>query len=100
MLLQQHGEPAVYRPKGGDPRPITVIVVRNGITALEGGKGAIAPQVMVEVLDDALLGMESAEVNTGADMIDVAVRKGGKLQSMRIGEYLDTMGGFTVWKVQ
>src|SRR2546426_896740 len=77
-LLDMHGEKAVYRPKGGTPRPIVVIPTRHPVAPARGGQRDLAPLTIVKAVNDYHKGIAAAELNTGGDKIDLALKKGGR----------------------
>lgn len=76
--LEIYGEPIIYYPAGGPPRPIVAIVTRSGPAELMGlPAGARAEVLMVTILDDATEGIALTELDTGGDFVSVAARRGG-----------------------
>lgn len=75
-VLSSHGEAVMYYPDGGIARQILAIVKR-----IESSDGV---ELSVDVANDPLIGISSAEINTGRDELELAVRIGKTVQKRRI----------------
>src|ERR1051326_3312822 len=89
VQLAQHGEKAVYRPRGGTPRPIVVIVMRHPVQTVGGLRtDMLAPQTIVKAVNNYRTGIAAAEFNSGGDQIDIAAKKGGPRATRSIGKLI------------
>ena len=71
---QGQTELLTYRPHGSGERTIEAIVSRG---PFERVRQTQAPTYQVQVLDDAEAGITRAEIDRGADTIDIAELRGG-----------------------
>lgn len=74
-ILPDLGEPVVYRPASGAPRTIHALVERlppEDYADVE----VPGPVVRITVANHHIYGISSAELDTGRDVVDVAVRAG------------------------
>lgn len=92
-LLAEHGEEVVYTPASGSPRTILAMLVRGELERSGAIPGAVGPVVAVLVrnsatdLSDGLGGgIDSDEINTGADTITLAVDVGATPKVLRIAQ--------------
>jgi hypothetical protein len=91
VLLQQMGETVIYRPNGGRPRSIEMILDRNPPEPIEEIPEALAPRIVGTALNDERLGISSgraAAIDTGGDAVDVTVRVGGEVTTRPITKVL------------
>jgi len=98
-LLALHGEPVIYRPYGKTPRSIDAIVVREPPATIAEA-GSLAARITIKALNNALVGISSAQVDTGRDKLDVAQRQGATATTRSIAGRVRTMGGFTILEIQ
>jgi len=68
------------------PRVISAVVVRNQVATFNPDE-QIVPEFEVRVANDAVTGISSEELNTGGDMIKLAVRI-GEAETKRSIQYL------------
>lgn len=90
-VLSDHKETIVYRPNGGRPRSIRAIVDRNPPEPIEEVPQALAPKLVLTVLNNERTGISShqaAAIDTGGDTVDVAVRVGGEVTTRPIAKIL------------
>lgn len=89
-ILDDWGEPIVFKPRAGRARTIMAIVDRNPSQRI--GNGVLyAPSVQIEVLNDQNDGIWSGELDgSGADKCEIAVRVGASPQVL--GVYLPPSG--------
>jgi len=93
IQLDTHGEPVVYWPRGGGSRPIVAIVDREPPKSLEDMPHGFSPKLVLWVANDSIIGISSSEIDTGGDLIEVALRIGQvpqkcsmvKLESQDVG---------------
>ena len=88
IQLDTHGENVVYWPRGGGSRPIVAIVDREPSKKLEGMPHGFSPKLVFWVANDPVIGISSSEIDTGGDLIEVALRIGQvaqKLSMVKIG---------------
>src|SRR6185503_18428359 len=71
-LLIQHGETLIYRPLDGRPRSIIGIVVRPVPAPIAESRGPVTRHLQIKVLNDAIRGISTQELDTGGDKLDVA----------------------------
>lgn len=86
-VLNDHKEIVIYRPNGGRPRSIQMILDRNPPEPVEEVPGVVAPRIIGSALNDERLGISShraTEIDTGGDAVDVAVRVGGEVTTRPI----------------
>ena len=83
--LASCGESVRYKPKaGGDPRTILAVVTRGQPDGLEGAGYGHSPLTTIFVANDSTTGISAAEINTGGDEIEYAVRIGEDVTDRRI----------------
>ena len=95
-LLAQFGEAEgiVYYPRGsGTPRAISAIVTRNNPDIISEVGDVISQYLFVRVLDDETDGISSTEIDSGLDMVDVALRTDGKRERRPVVKVTDTSCG-------
>ncbi len=92
-FLTVMGEAVTYYPIGGGSREITAIVNRHGPAGLEGAPHGSAPELSINVANDATTGISSDEVDTMKDEVNVAVRIGETAQRRLITEILSQDAG-------
>lgn len=91
-LLTMFGESIVYHPRVGLPRTMTAIVDREVPQALAEMEGSVAPQLVIEVLNDEQDGIASHLFSRG-DQIEVALRVGQTPERRTLTELLDSDAG-------
>jgi len=89
LFLADFAESVVYRPRTGAPRTIQAIVDRSPPGPIAEAPGAQAPTLRLDVLNDSEAGIRAADLDTGGDRVDVAVRPGGPVTTRRIVLLLD-----------
>lgn len=82
----EFGEAATYKPTGGSPLSITVIVQRNEPELIEDSE-LLVKSLSVLVANHATRGVTS--VNTGLDKINVARRVGGTAEDLVVSEVIE-----------
>lgn len=95
-LLAQFGEAegVVYYARGsGTPRSISAIVTRNKPDIINEVGDVVSQYISVRVLDDETDGISATEIDSGLDMVDVALRTDGKRQRRAIVMVTDTSCG-------
>lgn len=93
MFGRDFGERVVYHPQGRQARPLEGInVVREGFGAVVGGDG-VGPSFSVSVPNDATHGIAREELDQSQDLVELAVRTGGKLTRRRIISVADEDAG-------
>lgn len=88
--VEQGVESVVYRPLGGKERTIDAIVTRKPAEPIGGG--ASSPVIELDVLNDTTLGIASATINRGGDLIDVAEVRGQAAGSRQLNRILGQDG--------
>lgn len=72
------GELVTFKPFGGTPRQIRVVVDRDPPARLMPDGALITPKLRITALNNPATGISAATVNGhGADKITIAVRQGG-----------------------
>lgn len=97
LVLTEFGEEITYTPSGGSPRSILAIVDRNPPEDIpEAPAGGMQKGIMIEVAnretsiaDDDIGGIGSAEVDTGGDIVTLAVRIGVAAQVRPIARIIE-----------
>jgi len=103
-IIQDTGEPAVYKPSTGDPRAILAHVDRSGARVDRSGArnfgltpGAVAE---VYVLNNPTTGITSAQLDRGRDQISIPDRFGGTPKPRTIGEILQENPAFMILELR
>ena len=73
-----------YLPRGGPARTIQAIVEYKGPQPLDGLRGGSRPHVELLVRNHATLGISSKEIDTGGDLLQVPLRRGRSVRTVRI----------------
>ncbi len=79
-------ESVIYNPHGGTPRDIQAIVSRPDP---EPHGNARTPVAIVTVLNDAVKGISTTEINVGKDTITVAPRFGKTAEARRMTRIIE-----------
>jgi len=75
----------IYRPRKGGSREIKAIVEYPGPAAIGGLEGGSRPVLDIYVKNDSIIGISSAELDTGGDKLDnVPLRYGLTNTKVRI----------------
>lgn len=82
-------ETITYRPASGVGREISAVVDRRQAEVMDGLRGGSRPQVELVVRNDATVGIAADAIDTGADKVDVPLRKGDTAQRLRIVELVN-----------
>lgn len=77
-----------YLPRGGGSRSIKAIVEYVGAQSLDGLKGGSRPHVELYVRNDVAAGISSREIDTGGDKVQVPLRMGRSVRTVRIVKIL------------
>ena len=86
-------ESVTYYPKAGGSRAISAVVTRQQPAEVDGAPHGHAPKLSVHVINDATTGISSAELDTGGDEINVAVRTGDTATRRRITKIISIDAG-------
>jgi hypothetical protein len=87
MVRQGLTESVIYRPSGGTARTIDAVVDRPGPQQMPGsGQPVRSDRIEITVLNDATLGISRAEINGGADTLDIARAVGGAAATRALGK--------------
>ena len=94
-LLRLHGESVVYyKSDGSDPSTLQALIERDPVTLAaiinEGSGGAI-----VGLLNDETDGMDSQNVDTNGDMIELAMQVGQCAERRQVLKIISSNGGLT-----
>lgn len=73
-----------YVPRGGSSRLIKAIVDYSSETVMAGLKGGNRPHMEILVRNNAVHGISSKEINTGGDKIQISMRYGRSVRTVRI----------------
>lgn len=90
-------EEIVYRPNGGDARTIRAIVTREIPREIGNAR---SPLVRLTVQNDATDGITAAEIDDGADQIDVATKPGGTATTRNIYRVVSSNTAFVTLEVK
>lgn len=100
-LLAEFGERIMYLPAAGLPRQITAIVNRNPPEPLTGGEGLIVASLLITVKSDpgdpTHGGIEMDQLDTGGDLVEVALRAGGTPEARPIVRPANDDGATVFW---
>jgi hypothetical protein len=84
----EFGEEVTYTPlmpTASNPiRAINALVIRHPPRPMNASPQWIAPKMMVQVANDATLGITPTQLDTGGDTITVAYKMGGTAQAYKI----------------
>jgi hypothetical protein len=83
-FLDAFSEPVIYTPRTGSPRTVAVLVDRNPPEELPEAQGLRIERVQVTALNDVLVGLVPASLDTGGDTVTVAPRVGGTARPMNL----------------
>ncbi len=98
-LQAYFGESLTYKPRAGGSRSITGMVDRTDRNLMDGTDRATIPSFVITVANLVTTGILSTEINTGGDVITVAVRDGGTAVDRRIVKVLETNGSSVTFEV-
>ncbi len=93
-------ETIVYKPKAGGTRSIQAIVSRDPPAAMGDAPHGKSPTLMLDVENDSTTGISSDEVDTGGDLVTVAVRIGDSAQDRRITGIISQDAGRVTYGVR
>lgn len=98
QMLKHYGEPVVFEPGKGEPRPMRAIVVRRPPVPFGNVDNVSLPTAIVSVYNDDKLGVASASLDKGTDRVTIngKDRKGGPPVSLSIDELQSDSGGVCV----
>jgi hypothetical protein len=100
VYMDRYGEPAVYRPNGGDARSITIIVDRGAPQPIERGQKGHTYSMLISAENDSVLGISASEFDPGLDKIDLSIIEGGPLVTRNFSQEKFTHdGGMIIIKV-
>lgn len=97
-LVRQFGESLTYHPRGGVARTVKGIVERDVEVISEAGVSGKA--TIVRVLDKSVCGIQSTEIDTGGDEIEVSLRVGDVAKRKSIMRVMSTANGVVRFMVQ
>ena len=83
------GESVTYLKGGTVERAITAIVDRNPPAPLQEAMDALRPRCILTVANSNTTEIASSEIDTGTDLVSVAVRSGGTAENLRVARILD-----------
>ena len=83
-ILDELGESVTYKPAGGGTRDIVAIVIRESAVDMPGMDYISSPMIQVIVKNDSTEGITASEIDTGGDVISLAIRQGEAAQDRRI----------------
>lgn len=69
VLLNQFGEPVIYKFRAGGQRPITAIVVRDPPAIYNAAGEVVVPKFTIRFKDDCTKGVRPSEIDTGGDKV-------------------------------
>jgi hypothetical protein len=82
QMLTTFGEPLIYLPAGGGRRCINGIVERNPPASYDTAGNVVIPELIIRVANSCTLGIQSTEVDTGGDRVEV-IKKIGEVVPSR-----------------
>jgi hypothetical protein len=96
------GEAVTYKPSVGATRSISAVIDRPGVrkSDIPGAYAANGPEILVRVINDSTTGITASEVNTGKDLISLAVRLGQTAQDRLITKVVSHDEGLVVLEVR
>lgn len=95
-LVRQFGETITYIPSNGIGRSIQAIIERNVTTPI----GTTANEIICRVLDDAVIGIASTEINDGRDKVCLSITIGGTEEIREITRMDDDSNGMVRFTVR
>lgn len=101
LLVDNFGESITYYPNGdtsGGGRLISAMIERN-VESLSQGGDVMGFVTVVRVLDDSTTGISSTEIDSGQDLIGVAMRVGESQRLKQITRILSTENGIVRFEV-
>lgn len=78
----------VYLPRAGGSRSIEAMVEYIGPQSLDGVRGGSRPHFELTVRNDAAAGISGGELDTGGDKIQIPLRRGRSVRTIRLVELL------------
>lgn len=101
-LLARFGEEVAYMPRTGAARTITAVITRREVQTVDGFEGILAPQVLLEALDDptdeTYGGIDPATAGT-SDKVRMAWMQGGKLENRSVTRRIPSDGGVVRFEI-
>jgi len=73
-----------YLPKSGGSRSINAIVTYLGPQTMDGLRGGSRPHFDISVRNSSVYGISSRELNTGGDKIQIPMRMGRSVRTVRL----------------
>lgn len=100
VQMSVFGEPIVYLPLDGTPRPIRLAIVhRQPPAPLGSAPDQHVPMFVVQVPCDST-GISATEIDPGSDQIMVSVLKGGEPEARTIDKLNSVRHGITEFEVR
>lgn len=78
----------VYLPKAGGSRTIQGLIEYLGPSLMAGVAGGSRPRMELLVRNDTTYGISSREIDTGGDKVQIPLRRGRSVRTVRIVELL------------
>lgn len=94
LFMDEFGETVIYKPRGGGSRTITAIVNRPAAGRIDGLPHGTGPHLTIDVYNDSSTGISAAELDTGGDKVNLAVRWGDTPQDRVISKLAGQDAGF------
>jgi len=88
MLSDLAAKTVVYLPKGGSSRSIYAVVTYLGPKPMDGLRGGSRPQFDLSVRNSSVYGISSRELNTGGDKVQIPLRLGRSVKTVRLVELI------------
>jgi len=70
-FVNTFGEDIVYRKLGGGSRSIKAVITRRPPEVIDGAPHGTAPKIEIYVVNSAVTGISSSEVDRGGDMVTI-----------------------------
>jgi hypothetical protein len=100
-LLRQFGETITYIPRaGGITRSIAARIVRNDPQTIAELGDVTGQNIVVTVLNDAVKGILSTEIDSGGDKVRIALETDGDIKVRSIVKVLSDANGQVSFLVQ
>jgi len=99
-LIHQFGESVTYYPAGDTSAGRTIeAMIEREVAGIDQAGDAMVFATVVRVRDDNTLGISATEIDTGADLLGLAMRVGESQRIKQIVRVLSTENGLVRFEV-